>query len=159
VKIDIYEKIKSAKPFHKSDILVYFLTALLLCFLFVVFIIFPNKTASDGFRITKDGKDLFFYYSSSKTYKVVSEFENLVVVDDGAHGITIKIFLDQTKKAYNTVFIERSSLSAKVIDANCSNSKDCVHTPPVKESGVIVCAPHRLKICPLVEKHDQPIVG
>ena len=159
MKINVLERIKESKPFHFGDLFVYILSAIFLFILFAVFVIFPPTTQSDGIKITKDGKEVFTYYFSSHDYQIVNEFSDLIVVNESDEGLYVKIFFDDLKRSFNVVYIDFSSSTARVTESNCSSSKDCVHSSPVKDSGVIVCAPHKLKIAPLVEKIDQPTVG
>lgn len=154
----IFSKVKTSKPFYKSDLIIYLIVVFLLSILFF-FLSIPKNNKTLGFSIIKDTKEIAYYRLSDKSITVGNEYKNLVSFIESKDGLTITIYTDESLKDYNVVFIDFDTDSIRVTDSTCSTSKDCVHTPPVKSSGVIVCVPHRLKIVAVNNVNGQPITG
>lgn len=155
MKIDKFAKIKQSKPFEIGDVFVYFALFLALLFLFIFFVIVPSTTVSNGFNIFIDGnKVAVYHYGSNKVDICNDNYLNLINYD--ATKKTITVYSDSNKTAYNVIAVDDANKTAKIIDANCSTSKDCVSTPSL---GVaIVCAPHKLKITPIGDGGFTPPV-
>ncbi len=159
MKEGIVEKIKQSKPFMKVDIIIYFLSLVLVVMLFLIFVIFPQKTTATGFSVSLDGNHLLTYNSITKTYDLDDKFSHLVEVIEDDNKVNFKIYSSDEKTGFNLLVIDKISHTAYITESNCSNRKDCVHTSPIKDSGVIVCAPHKLKISPVTNATDNPTVG
>lgn len=154
----VFYKIKNSKPFEKSDVFLYASSLVILAVLFIVFVVFPTNKLSNGFNISLDGKTAIVINVKSRTYSIANEFADDISVIESEDGISFEIFTDDNG-GYNVVYVNYDSMQAKVSDSNCSIRKDCVHTSPIKDSGVIVCAPHKLKVSLIGNTSDNPIVG
>ncbi len=153
----ILRKVKNSKLFEKNDVFIYAVSLVILVVLFAVFVIFPTTKNSDGFTVFVDGKTAIVFNSNTKTYSIASEFNNAINIEETEQGILFTV--KTSDNGYNDVFIDYVSGKASVVDSNCSVRKDCVHTASIKNSGVIVCAPHKLKVAPTNFNNDNPVVG
>lgn len=151
----IYENLK---PFKPSDIVVYFALLVMFFALFLFFVILPTANKTNGFKILIDGKQVATY-SYDGDFKLTNQsYKNLIVFDQT--NLTITVYTDESKVHYNKIKIDDKNHSAKVIDANCSTSKECVYTPSLKDNSAIVCAPHKLKIVTLEKvTPSTPVTG
>ncbi len=146
---------ENLKLFKPIDLLVYALLIIGVFSLFLFFVILPASSSSDGFTVTINGKTIFNYHYGSYTVDLVDyKMADHIVYDK--QKSTITIYLDDNKQDFNLIEIDEANKTAKVIDANCSLSKDCVYTPSIKNGSAIVCAPHKLKIVALGDKAIRP---
>ena len=99
--------------------------------------------------------------SRENEYILPTNHETSVNVDRTNGFITYKItvFTNQEKSGYNVIFIDTKERTEKVIYANCSDRKDCFHSPAIKNNGTIYCSPHDLLIKPIAQKNSAPITG
>lgn len=101
-----------------------------------------------------DGKEVATYLYDGKLSIKDNTYNDLIVLD----GDTITIYLDKTKTHFNKIEVDQKQRTAKVIDANCSTSKDCTYTPSLKGNSAIVCVPHKLKIVSIGKTEATPPV-
>ena len=150
----IKEQNKLESLFNFWDLAVYLALAVLLILLFVCFVITPKNKTVSGFKVYIDGKEILRYeYSLGKLEIVNDDYQNLIVQD----GNKITIFTDEHKDKFNTLEIDTDDYYVKVVQANCSTSKECVHTPAITtNTNAIVCAKHKLKIVPLSWSNQTP---
>ena len=155
LKKEVVQFIKSNKPFRIYDIIVYAGVLIVLLALFLAFLL-PSGASSNGFEVLLGGERVLSYEYSSDNLTVLEKFNNSVTINDDG---SITIYTSTDKSAFNTISINKEEKTVKVIDANCSIKKDCVHTPELKgESGAIICLPHGLKIISL-SGYVPPSVG
>ena len=145
----------SSKLFKKGDVFVYSFLAIAFLLLFLFLIIIPTKISSKGFSISVDGNSVANYYYENQSLEILdSSYSQLISYD--TKGNTITVYTDSTKEHYNVISIDNANKTARVSDANCSISKDCVYTPSIKNNSAIVCAPHKLKIVSLGKEVQTP---
>lgn len=152
--------IKAKFLFSAGDLIVY--ATLLICLLlsFVLLVLPRQNIDTDGFIITHENKTVFtFTFSKSEPLEIDENFVNLTQVKKLDDGYEITVYVYENKMEYNVIFIDTQNLTAKVIDSNCSERKDCYHAPAIKNNGTIYCNPHNLLIKPLSLKSDTPIAG
>jgi hypothetical protein len=160
LKSSFFEKIKRTKPFEKSDIFIYLALVIVIAILFIFFVIIPTVKKPNGFAVYKNGKTVLTFSLDDKKLEILSDFIALTDVDENENGITIIVYENADKLGYNTIYIDKKNRTAKVIDSNCSNSKECVHSPTISNTGAIFCAPRGLKITPISgDEFLPPIVG
>lgn len=146
---------ENLKLFKPIDILIYALLIIGVFSLFLFFVILPANSSNNGFTVTINGKTIFNYHYGAYTVDLVDyEMADHIVYDKQASTITV--YVDDDKQDFNVIKIDEANKTAKVIDANCSISKDCVYTPSIKNGSAIVCAPHKLKIVALGDKAIRP---
>ncbi len=148
------EKFKNSAPFNKADIIVYacLLTAVLL--LFLIFVILPNKTNSQGFNVSVgDTEVLEFFYNDSRLY-VKSD---LYVVEHDSKNCTVTVYIDG-KTEYNIIKYDCQNKTVKITESSCRGN-DCVSFAEISDNGVIYCLPHNLKITPLSQSMSEPSTG
>ena len=145
----------SSKLFKKGDVFVYSFLAIAFLLLFLFLIIIPTKISSKGFSISVDGNSVANYYYENQSLEILDSSYSLLISYD-TKGNTITIYTDSTKQHYNVIAIDNLNKTARVSDANCSVSKDCVYTPAIKNNSAIVCAPHKLKIASLGKAVQTP---
>lgn len=132
--------------FYLKDVFIYLISALIIAGLFLGFIVLPNSSRDfNGFNILVDNQIVFSYLSNGDI-NIDSDFTQNIQYS--VNGDLIKITIHSTKHqgGFNVVEINKKEKTAKVIESNCSNSKDCVFSPSISSSGAIYCAPHALKI-------------
>ena len=154
------DKQKGLSLFCKGDIVVY--ASLVLCLLFAFLIlVFPKANSKySGFTLLKANETvLTFSFESSTPLKIEDKFALLTEVEQVDNAYKITVFTNQEKSGYNVILIDTKERTAKVIDANCSERKDCFHSPAIKNNGTIYCSPHDLLIKPIAQKNGAPITG
>ncbi len=157
LKKSLFNWVKNSKVFYLKDLFAYAVAALLIGVLAVFFLILPSTNNTRGFKVELGGNSVFTYSFSTNNYEVFDEFINLVTVEELDGGISFTI---KTSDGFNKIYISKTEKTAAVIDSDCSVSKDCVHSPKIKDSGAIVCAPHKLKLFPLSDSGmGEPITG
>lgn len=150
--------IKKQKIFSPFDIVIYLSILIGVFFLFFFFVILPPNKDSQGFKILVDGKTIACYtYSNSRFEVVDNDFNGKLVFDE--QNNTLTVYLNQNLTDFNVIKIDNANKTAKVIEANCSSSHDCVYTPWLKENSAIVCAPHKLKIVTITSSPTPPTTG
>jgi hypothetical protein len=146
---------KERKAFRKWDILVFAVSALVIFCLFTFFVIIPNVTKSDGFKIVIDNTEVFVFNYSDKTFSKTDGFDISVSNDGDLYTVTVK-----TEKGFNQISADTKQKTVWVSDADCSVGKDCVHSPKLTgDSGAIICVPHGLRVLPLKGGFTPPIGG
>ena len=145
--------------FYKSDFLVYLILAAFIALLFL-FIILPTIGQSKGFTVSR-GKDTILTYTHGEINPITvnPDYENIVEISKTDKGYSVKIYLSTEKVGFNTVFFDTVLRTAKVTDSNCSERKDCYHSPAISNTGSIYCNPHGLLIKPIGSTADTPITG
>ena len=146
---------KNQKLFNWGDVFVYAFTLLIILSLFLAFVILPSTQKSKGFKVMVDGKEVATYLYDGELSIVDSAYQDLIVLGEDN---TITVYLDQSKTHFNKIQIDQKQRTAKVIDANCSTSKDCTYTPWLKGNSAIVCVPHKLKIVSIGKTESTPPV-
>ena len=151
---------KSKTLFLRGDFAVYI--SLLVCIvLLFIFLVFPTQNnKNDGFLVSHNNQTvLAFTFSKTNPIEISDNYVNLTQIEERENGFKITVYLSENKSAYNVIFVDTENLTAKVIDANCSERKDCFHAPAIKSNGTIYCSPHDLLIKPLSLNSDTPIAG
>ncbi len=142
----IIEKIRKTRFFSKGDLILYSAIICAVIFLFVFFVFLPLSTSSsNGFIVTKNNKMVCTFISGNLTVK--EEFIPLVTSLSTEDGTEVTVYVSTDKLDYNVIMFYNDG-SAKITKSTCSNSKDCCYFNPIKQSGIIYCAPHSLKLEP-----------
>ncbi|MBQ9734608.1 MAG: hypothetical protein IJV95_01995 [Clostridia bacterium] len=147
MKTKDYISLKKAKPFEFNDLFIYLAVAITVVALFLAFVIFPDGNKNDGFCVYKGKTQVLTFYYDGKLLDVNEQF--FIQQDDVKNGIYLTVYHTQDKNSYNKLYIDLIAKSVVMVDSTCSNSKDCTHSPAIKNSGAIYCAPHDLKIVPI----------
>ena len=147
-KKDLSE-IKGAKPFEKNDIFIYAAVIICLILLFVFLVIVPQSNLTEGFTVHKDGENVCTFTFSDKKLSINDDFSSLIEMCEEDDGLTVIVYTNTDKHSYNKIFFSYSDKSAKVVESNCSSSKDCTFSPSITSQGAIYCAPHKLKVSPI----------
>ena len=132
--------------FYLKDIIVYLVAALVIFGLFLGFVILPKSASSfSGFNVLVDNNIVLTYDSAGDIHIDENYAQNIEYSIDNQ---VVKITIHSTTHhgGYNVIEINTSEKTAKVVESNCSNSKDCVFSPSISISGAIYCAPHALKV-------------
>jgi hypothetical protein len=141
------------KLFSFLDLIPYAVLALTLVALFVFLVVLPKTSKADGFKIELYGKQIATYDYATKTLSVEKGYEANFEIE----GDSITVYTDQNRIGFNVITIDAKNRSAKISEANCSASKDCVYTPALKGTeGAIICAPHALKVVPISYNNMTP---
>lgn len=148
---------RSSKLFYKGDLLIYLALSVMLLALFFALVIFPASKSSSGFEICR-ANDTILTYVDGK-FSVDEKFSSLVQIKSVEKGFEVTIYTDQAQTHYNVLLFDKKQSTAKVIESNCSLSKDCTYIPAIKNSGTIYCAPHDLKIQPINSDFTPPVAG
>ena len=152
-KKNLDNNLKDRKIFLKKDIFVYIALLVLIALLFLVFIILPKAITSNGFAVYVEDDCVIKYTYDNQKIEIASDWQDKVVVSDN------KITIYFSESEYNEITINFSEKSVKMTDSTCSKTRDCVYEPKITNSGIIYCAPHKLKITPLKLEKSSPIIG
>ena len=121
-------------------------------------VIFPKTKTASGFKVTVNGNEVFTYYNGINKYEI-SQLEDYVISVDNSDGNYL-LTVSSNDGHYNKILFDKSNNSAKVVESNCSLSKDCTFSPAITDNGAIICAPHALKIVPILSNGStEPITG
>lgn len=156
--MSIFQSIKESKPFFKKDLIVYLLVILLT----VSFIVIVNitSTPNDKVECLYNGQKVFDYDFAVNNLKLYSV--DGVTVTQNTDGDALYLTLTYSDGGFNKVKLDKKQKSASVSESNCSQSKDCVHSPAIVKSGQsVICVPHGLvlKSANTVGTPNQPSVG
>lgn len=152
------KKIRHSSLFMRGDIVIYFLVLITVLGLFFIPLLGNRTVNSSGFCVLVDNKKAITFYHD-KTLTIEPDFMGLVENQQDNFGYTVKLYTHD-KKGYNVIFFDTENLTSKIIESNCSSSKDCVHFPALKDKGTIYCAPHQVKITFLEsDGFTPPIAG
>ena len=151
-------RLKNKKPFAVSDIIVYTVLALFVLSLFLAFVIIPSNQPSTGFKVTKGEQEVLTFNYQTKNITINNTFANLVEFDNV--NSTIIVYNNTEKTDFNVIHFDAVKGVVEMVESTCSTTKDCVYSPPIKkDTGMIYCAPHHLKIVPLGNSYVPPVVG
>ena len=146
------EQVKKDRFFRIWDILVYGVIIVVVVALFLAVTLTADKSSLTAISAYYDN-GVAFSYDFEKGELNIAMPDNVKVEDNGENTLTI-IFctnggsLDKPE-SYNTIVIDKAERTVSVTESDCSNRKDCVHTPALKDSSsLIVCSPHHLRILP-----------
>ncbi len=154
--INRIDKISTSKLFYKRDLIAYFLVALVITALIVVFVVTPLTKPTTGFCVKKDGQTLLYFVENKVT--VQSGYESLIDIEELDGSIIVTVYTNQTKADYNVLLFDLANKTAKVTQSTCSLSKDCCYSPAIINNGIIYCAPHGLSIEPIGQGGFTPPV-
>jgi hypothetical protein len=155
-RTNLIEKIKKSKPFCKHDVVIYAVLSLFIAILFLSFFGFSSHDNANGFNVTLNGQKVLNYSFETNALFIESAFTDSVEKTDDGQKVLITIRSGANKEQFNVLSIDKAERSVKVVDANCSSSKECAHMPKIHNTGAIFCAPHGLSItCGFI----PPMVG
>ena len=156
MKKNLYDEIKRKKPFSVFDILVYAAIVFIIVGFFLIFIVFRSNDSSDGFKIYVNEKEIFVFYYDTCEYEI-KEFDGKIEINVFEEKTFSVLLYPFGNKDFNLISVDAKEKTVKVVDANCSNRKDCDFTPEIKDgAGAIYCVPHALKILPIKSEY-KPI--
>ena len=152
------EKVKQVKKdrfFRVWDILVYGAVAAVVIVLFTVFVFTGSGGKLAAVNVNYDGKPAFSCDLTDGSYEIFMP-ENIAVRQEG-DILTVMFCIDggslSVPEGYNVISVDLARRSVSVTESDCSNRRDCVHTPAMTDTnGIIICTPHRLEIVPVGEE-------
>lgn len=159
MKKNIYTKIKTYKPFEFNDIFLYSFILLLVFVLFLCFVIVPQTKQAVGFSVEINDKKVFSLNYSTREYIIENDFIHYIEVDKEQN--TVIIFLNDEKTEFNKLLFDANKKTIKMLETTCSNTKDCLYEPEISKTGIIYCAPHKLKVLPINNEFtpSPPVIG
>ena len=159
MKKDKIKGLVNNKPFNKFDFIALLCVLIFILSLFISFVFFSSHDSTKGFIIQIENVNVFTYNYSTNEYSVGSEYDSLIEVDLDSQTITI--YADLTKQHYNKLKYDAKNKNVKMVDSNCSSSKDCVYMPEISDNlGIIYCAPRKIKILPIGGRlNNSPVIG
>ncbi len=151
--------VREGKLFRAWDLLVYGLLALLIAFLFVLFVcsdVFGTGDAR-GFRVEVRGEAVYTYVFGEGGSAAEGKGN---LVEERTEGETLYVRI-LSADGWNELAVDLAEESVRMHDADCSLRKDCTHMRAIGAGGrVITCLPHALKVVPLGgEDLSSPSVG
>lgn len=150
------EDVKNSKYFSVWDIIPYAVVLIVAAVLMLVFLL-PEKDSMNGFYVEYGENRILTYDFSSDEFKVAEGYENNVDVKDEKGGYTVEI---NTGDGFNSFFVNIEKRTVKMIDTDCSFTRDCTYMPAIEESGdSIICVPHKLKIIAEGRGLSSPVTG
>jgi hypothetical protein len=150
-KNSIYNDVKNGKPYKRWDILIYLLLAVIIAVVFLSVYLFKNqKPGCTGVEfLYKDQVILVFNFDGS--YEEKDGYTGTLEVEKRTDDIYhVTFYFEGNFDKFAKVKISLEEKSCDVLFSNCSNTKDCVYTPEIKDGvGAIVCVPFDFKILPI----------
>lgn len=139
---------ETLSPFAVGDVIVYILIATLIASLFV-FCATIFKSENEGVEIFASGEKVFSCRFDDDDFTIYENERFPVVTERRGDVLLLTVYADSSKTSHNDVEINFKEKTARVTDADCSPSKDCAHTPEIRNGkGAIICVPHKIKILP-----------
>ncbi len=159
MKKDKIQDLAKNKPFNKFDFFALLGVLLFILFLFVSFVFFSTHDNSDGFIIQIDDVTVYSFNYSNKKHTINSQYEKFIEVD--LENQTVTVYTDLNKNHFNKIKYDVKNKSVKMVESNCSTSKDCVYMPEISDNlGIIYCAPRKIKILPIGGRlNNSPVIG
>lgn len=146
----------SNKPFAIFDVAIYLLLAITV--LALIFSINAcNNSDSNGFNVFIDDQKVLTYIYGDETPSFFNDSNDYIVFDSDKSTITV--FLDEKRSEFNVISFDNADKTVQMSNSTCSSSKDCVSMPKISTNGAIYCAPHKLKISPVINQKSDPVVG
>ncbi len=134
---------KKQKFFRLGDIIVYAATFACVLALFLGFVVFRDVSSLEQVKIYLGSDVIYVFDMTSATGEIIEGCESYVFahVEDGVTYVTI-----YTDGHTNVVAID--SDGAEMVEADCSNTKECVNNFPKITSGdsVIICNVTHIKV-------------
>lgn len=145
-------ELKKSKPFYIFDLIVYAGVAAVVAVIFLAVFYFNGNTATAGFNFYVNNQLAAEYFFESDAFAVKSGFEeNFSLSEEG-----VIYYANGNVTQYNIIIIDKASKTARVREANCVGH-DCLSHTVSEKGGFIYCAPHNLKITPMVL--TDPVTG
>ncbi len=150
------EDVKNGKYFSVWDIIPYAVVLVVAVALMLVFLL-PDKEKMSGFYVEYGETRILSYDFPSDEFTVTSGCEDGVAVKEENDGYTVEI---NTADGFNVFFVDKQNRTVKMIEADCSFTRDCTYMPAMEESGdSIICVPHKLKIIASGSDVSSPVTG
>ena len=135
--------VRKQKFFRPADVIVYAVTAACVLALFLGFVVFRQQSDLERVEIYRGADIVYVFDMASETGEIAEGHEGDVSVrtEGGVTYVTV-----YTDGHYNVVALDREG--AKMTDADCSNTKECVNNFPKITSGdsVIICDVTHVKV-------------
>lgn len=150
------EDVKKSKYFTLWDIIPYLCVLAVAVTLLLVFLL-PEKDDISGFYVEYGDKSVLTYDFAEDKFDIEESFFENVDLEAENGGYTVTIITSDGK---NVFFVDKEKRTVKMVDADCSFSKDCTYMPAIGESGdSIICVPHKLKIIAKGDGVSSPVTG
>lgn len=149
-------QIKSRRIFENFDILIYSLLIFSVFALFLFCVIIPKNKSISGFSAKINDETLFSYYFDGQI-NISDNYINLIDFDNENHLITV--FFNSEHTEFNILEFDDATRYVKMQNSTCSKTKDCVKEKALNYNNIIYCAPHNLKIIPILNGKTSPTVG
>lgn len=137
---------KKDRGFKIWDLLVYGIVVVIIAVMFIVVFAAKDTSPLQGVCIYIDNSPVFEYDFINGDYSILDD-GCVEIISDDSDKLTANFHFKG--EGFNTVEIDKVSVSVTVTDADCG-SKDCTYMRDIVDnSGIIYCSPHRLKIIPV----------
>lgn len=154
---------RNSKPFVINDIFVYLSVAIVIVVLFTVFVFTAPVTELEYINLYSNGEMVYKFDCNSNIGAITqANYSDRVTVsiNDGIYLVTV--YESSGSEHYNTVEIKpvNGKYQAKITQANCSNTKECVNNfPSIKSgNGIIICTVHNFFVVG-VDKNQSGFVN
>ena len=133
--------------FHKPDLILYGIVFLIVAILFVFFIVVPRFSGKNAVIVYYKNQEIISINPDNGGFNITDRQGVGIETKENGEEIVFSVFFGEDKKDFNVITLNKADKTVFISDANCSNRKACVHTSPIKDGkGIIICAPHDLKI-------------
>lgn len=147
---------KKDRGFKIWDLLVYGIVAVIIAVMFIVVFAAKDTSPLQSVCVYIDNNPVFEYDFVNGESTILKNDGCVEIIADSDEKLTLKFYFGN--RGYNTVEIDKVSVSVTVTDADCG-SKDCTYMRDIVDnSGIIYCSPHRLKIVPGGYDPDNGII-
>ena len=151
------KNLKKQKYFCKADLVLYALVGVVVVSLFLSFVVFRPTQDLKFVNVYHQNNLVYQYDVSQGVGKIVDEsFAQYVTVEKQGEKILVSINFEGHK---NVIEIEKNS--AKMAQANCSNTKECVNSfsPVTNGNQTIVCDVAHVKIVGVADGENLVLNG
>ena len=144
------EQVKQDRGFKLFDIIIYGAVIVLVAVLFIVLFTTRDTSTLTGVKISVKSHVVFEY-----EFGGTPQHSDSVTVEDDGKGLTVTVISDGDK---NVVYIDKDKKTAVMLEANCKG-RQCMYFATMDDnSDFIYCSPHGLKVEPLKQDLDNPII-
>ena len=148
---------KSNTVFKKLDIIVYAIIIAVIIFAFVLTFVLSSKSPLNLIEVYCDDNLVMTYSFSQDSFVYAQGYENEFKLNKEGDCYIVEFIHNDSENVFQ---IDTNRKEIKMIDANCSTSKDCKSMHISSPNDLIVCVPNKVIIKAVGEdKIKDPIIG
>ncbi|MCD8205218.1 MAG: hypothetical protein LUD29_01190 [Clostridia bacterium] len=141
---------KKDKGFKIWDILIYAIILLAVAALLLSVFLTRSRDELAGFYVYYKDDIVFSYEFDAERYDILDD-GHIKILEETSSSLTLRFFVDaaNSDEDYNDIYVDKDERYVDVIDADCSQHKECYYMDKIVDTGsAIICSPHRMNIIP-----------